>query len=55
MVSKKSGHWRIYLLRERATYVATIEAADQKAAIAKALKELDIPPHLHGKVSAERA
>jgi hypothetical protein len=55
MASKKPKQWRIYLLRERATYVATIEAADQKAAIAKAQEELSIPSHLRGKISAEPA
>jgi hypothetical protein len=43
----------ILLLRGRATFIGLVEATEQMAAIAAALNELDIPPHLRGKVSAQ--
>jgi len=55
MPKKKSYRWRILVLRGNARFVGTVEASNQKSAIEKAKKELEIPPHEQKRLMALRA
>jgi len=41
-MAKKLSVWRIYVIRKKQEYIGSVEAPDEKAAIAAAIKELGI-------------
>lgn len=49
----KNPSWRIYALRHKGEYICTVEAPDEKAAIAKAIEEHDIPPSRQKRLMAQ--
>lgn len=55
MSKKQTQEWKVYLLRQKATFVGCVNAADAKSAIAVAIEELEIPAQLRGKVSVQLA
>ena len=40
--SPKLHHWRIYLFRKRGEFIGSVEAPDEKAGFAAAIKEYEI-------------
>jgi hypothetical protein len=54
-MAKKSHTWQILVLRGNAKSVGSVEAPDQKSAIEKAKKELEIPPNEQKRLMAVRS
>jgi hypothetical protein len=53
--NKPEYSWNIYQVRHTpAKLVCTVDAPDEKAAIAKAIEEHKIPSQLHGRLIAQR-
>ena len=46
--------WGVYTLRKRAEKLGTVEARDEKAAIERALKEIDLPKRSRFRISVRR-
>jgi hypothetical protein len=42
--------WRVDYLGKKGSHLGTVEAKDEKSAIAEAAKEFDIPPARHNKI-----
>jgi hypothetical protein len=46
--------WRVDIIRNRAEHLGTVEAADDKEAIEKAVKQFDIPPERKSRIVVQR-
>ena len=44
------ARWRVDVLRQRAEHLGTVEADNEKEAIAKAAKEFDSPPERQNRI-----
>ncbi len=42
--STEPVRWTVFMMRSKATFLGSVEAGDEKGAMAKAIKELEIRP-----------
>jgi hypothetical protein len=46
--------WRVDIIRHRAEHLGVVEAANEKEAIAKAVKEFAVPPGRQNRIVVEK-
>jgi hypothetical protein len=48
------ARWRVDIIRKRAEQLGTVEAANEKQAIEKAIKKFDIPPERRNRIVVQK-
>ena len=46
--------WAVYIMRSKPTYLGTVEARDEAEAMARAIRDLNIRPADHFRISVRR-
>jgi hypothetical protein len=48
------ARWRVDIIRKRAEHLGAVEAANEKQAIEKAVKEFGVPPERRNRITVQK-